>query len=181
MLRITGGIYGGRRVQCPPGEIRPAMDRMRESLFSILGNLDGVRFLDLFAGSGIVGLEAASRGAVYVVAVERDRRKREVTERNLEIAGGIANLTMASVEGFLKNCNEHFDVVYLDPPFRMPGKETLLQRVSNSGCVRQGTIVLLHHPGDELAEVIGRLERYDRRRYGGSILDFFECSAQTGE
>jgi 16S rRNA (guanine966-N2)-methyltransferase len=61
-MRITGGEYRGRIVKCPPGVIRPAMDRMRESLFSILGNLEGKSFLDIFSGSGVVGLEAASRG-----------------------------------------------------------------------------------------------------------------------
>ena len=57
-MRITGGKYRGRRIVCPPGVIRPAMDRMRESLFSILGNLEGISFLDLFSGSGLVGEKA---------------------------------------------------------------------------------------------------------------------------
>ncbi len=71
-MRITGGTIRGRRVVCPPGVIRPAMDRMRESMFSILGPLDGFSFLDLFTGSGLVGLEAWSRGARPVVLVEKD-------------------------------------------------------------------------------------------------------------
>ncbi len=66
-MRITGGFYKGRTVVCPPGVIRPAMDRMRESLFAILGDLTGTSFLDLYAGSGVVGIEAASRGADVVI------------------------------------------------------------------------------------------------------------------
>ena len=77
-MRITGGIYRGRRIVCPPGIIRPAMDMMRESLFSILGPLEGMSFLDLFSGSGCVGIEAASRGASLVHLVEKDRQKREI-------------------------------------------------------------------------------------------------------
>jgi 16S rRNA G966 N2-methylase RsmD len=84
-MRITGGRYSGRRVTCPPGVIRPAMDRMRESVFAILGPLDGLSFLDLFSGSGVVGIEAASRGAARVVLVERDRKKRSVMEENARI------------------------------------------------------------------------------------------------
>ena len=70
-MRVTGGRYRGRTVKCPKGVIRPAMDRMRESLFNILGNISGESFLDLFSGSGVVGIEAASRGAEPVVLVEK--------------------------------------------------------------------------------------------------------------
>ena len=84
-MRITGGKYTNRRIQCPKGEIRPAMDRMRESMFSILGDLQGRNFLDLFSGSGLVAIEAASRGAEPVVLVEKDFRKAAVIRKNLEI------------------------------------------------------------------------------------------------
>ena len=85
-MRITGGKYCGRKVIIPTGEleIRPAMDRMRDSLFAILGPLDGASFCDLFSGSGCVGLEAASRGASVVHLVEMDRAKREVMEKNID-------------------------------------------------------------------------------------------------
>jgi 16S rRNA (guanine966-N2)-methyltransferase len=65
-MRVTGGIYRGRIVKCPKGVIRPAMDRMRESMFSVLGYMDGLSFLDVFSGSGMIGIEAASRGALPV-------------------------------------------------------------------------------------------------------------------
>ena len=76
-MRITGGLLGGRRINIPEGVIRPAMDRMRESVFAILGDLTGVSFLDIFSGSGIIALEAASRGATYIEAVEMDQIKRK--------------------------------------------------------------------------------------------------------
>ena len=72
-MRVTGGRYRGRTIKCPKGVIRPAMDRMRESLFNILGNISGESFLDLFSGSGAVGIDAASRGAEPVLLVEKDR------------------------------------------------------------------------------------------------------------
>jgi 16S rRNA (guanine966-N2)-methyltransferase len=175
-LRITGGTYRGRRVICPPGEIRPTMDRMRESLFAILGDLDGASFLDLFAGSGIVSLEAASRGAAPVVAVERDRRKREVIERNLVIAGSTITLYLSPVERFLARRGDPFNYIYLDPPFAYPDKASLLRRVASSSCAAAGTIIMIHHPGD-LTEgdsgAVSAITHVDRRRYGGSHLDFY--------
>jgi 16S rRNA (guanine966-N2)-methyltransferase len=87
-MRITGGNYRGRILECPHGELelRPSMDRMRESVFAVLGGLEGLSFLDLFAGTGAIGLEAASRGAYPVVCVEKDRKKRETLIRNLNIS-----------------------------------------------------------------------------------------------
>ena len=172
-LRVTGGEYRGRRISCPPGEIRPTMDRMRESLFSILGSLEGAAFLDLFAGSGIVALEAASRGANRIVAVERDRRKREIVCRNLGIAEQGIDLEISGVERYLASCTERFDFVYLDPPFSYRDKQSLLFLLSNSRAVAYESVAILHHPGDDLAEFVGRMKRTDTRRYGGSNLDFY--------
>ena len=83
-MRITGGLYRGRTILCPPGEIRPAMDRMRESLFSILGDISQAPFLDLFSGSGLVGIEAASRGAQPVHLVELDAGKKATILKNIQ-------------------------------------------------------------------------------------------------
>ena len=74
-MRITGGELRGRSIKCPDGVIRPAMDRMRESLFAILGDLSGKSFLDLFSGSGTIAIEAVSRGASHVELVEKDKIK----------------------------------------------------------------------------------------------------------
>ena len=172
-LRITGGAYRGRRIVVPPGEIRPAMDRMRESLFSILGDLSGLTFLDLFAGSGVMAVEACSRGAVRALSVERDGRKRKVLSGNLAIAGGAAGLVISPVETFLRRNRDRFDVIYLDPPFRYRDKTALLTRIDTSVCCADGGVVMIHHPGDPLPDRTARLERSDRRRYGGSFLDFY--------
>ncbi|MFW5786109.1 MAG: RsmD family RNA methyltransferase [bacterium] len=86
-MRVIAGRYGGRRLKVPPGTIRPAMDQMRESVFAGLGNIEGARFLDLFAGSGAVGLEAASRGAALVVFVESDRKKIATLKENITTLG----------------------------------------------------------------------------------------------
>ena len=96
-MRITGGIYRGRRNISPPGEIRPAMDRLRESLFNSLGNISGTPFLDLFSGSGLVGIEAASRGCEPVHLVELDRGKRETILKNIEFVESTIKLFSSDV------------------------------------------------------------------------------------
>ena len=98
----------------PPGVIRPAMDRMRESVFAILGPQSGKRFLDLFCGSGIMSLEAVSRGASHATLVERDHGKRKVILSNTEIAGKKTKLVIAPAERFVSRCRDTFDLVFMD-------------------------------------------------------------------
>lgn len=177
-LRITGGRLVRRRIDCPPGEIRPAMDRMRESIFSILGDLSGCSFLDLFSGSGIIGIEAASRGASPVFLVEGDSGKRETIRKNLSIVDSHIELRIARVERFLATTRSRFDVVFFDPPFRYADKARLLRVVSERGLLARAGRALIHHPReDRLPEEIAGLIRIDSRSYGRSIVDFYSVGA----
>ena len=173
-MRITGGKYRGRTVFCPPGVIRPAMDRMRTSLFSILGPLDGLSFLDLFSGSGLVGLEAASRGAQPVDLVEKDFGKKAVILRNLAWCEEPIRLHLVDVKAFLKRGGKPWDVVYADPPFPMGGKLDILQQVADLGLLTREGRLLMHYPGeDSFPDAIGPLEQYDHREYGRSHVVFY--------
>ena len=173
-MRITGGIYAGRRVSCPKGVIRPAMDRMRESLFSILGDLGGCSFLDLFAGSGIVGIEAASRGAAPVTLVEKDGRKKEVIRENISMVESEITLHIMPVERFRPKQGP-YSVVYLDPPFKYVDKPSLITMVQEHGLLREDGVCIIHHPSPEKdwPARIGSLACTDIRGYGGSSLRFF--------
>ncbi len=183
-MRITGGKYRGRTIVCPPGVIRPAMDRMRESLFSILGDLTDRSFLDLFSGSGTMALEAVSRGARPVIAVEKDRGKRAVIEKNLAIAAEQIELHFLPAERFLKRGNRQFDVVFMDPPFAYRFKGQLLGWAAEGRLLSAGGLLLIHHPAaEELPERISGgdaagLSRVDHRRYGGSAVDFYGPAVQ---
>lgn len=124
MTRIIGGVAGGRRLQTPKGEqTRPTSDRVREALFSALeawaGSLHGLRFLDLYAGSGAIGLEAWSRGAAHVTLVESDRRTADLISRNARAIGcDVADVVSTSVGHRLAAAPAHaYDIVYLDPPY----------------------------------------------------------------
>ena len=173
-MRVTGGVYRGRRVACPPGIIRPAMDRMRESVFAILGDLSGKTFLDLFSGSGIVGIEAASRGAPEITFVEKERRKMEVLRSNTSFVEERMRFFCISVERFLAANRRGFAIVFADPPFDYPNRRAILEIVDRKNTLEAGGSLLIHFPSeDRLPETVGRLNMYDCREYGRSIVGFY--------
>lgn len=119
-LRIVGGSWRSRIIRFVEREgVRPTPDRVRETLFNWLGQeLDGKSCLDLFAGSGALGLEAASRGARRVVMVEKDRASAAAIRENLEaLGGGPVELRVADALEFLREDRERYDIIFLDPPF----------------------------------------------------------------
>ena len=185
IVRITGGKYKGRNIHCPPGTIRPAMDRMRESFFSVLGNIEGISFLDLFSGSGIMALEAASRGAERVHAVEKDARKRDMLRHNLSIAGDVCTMSLMPAESFIARHRQPFSIVFADPPFLYRHKNDLLQRLINSHLLSDGSKVCLHFPSEntmsnEFVRDDNRLMMSCQREksYGRSLIRFYHV--QTG-
>lgn len=179
-MRITSGRYRGLQVLCPPGEIRPAMDRMRESMFAILGNMEGSKFLDLFAGSGIIALEAASRGASQVWLVERDRGKSKVLYKNMQIIQDAeVYIRLMDVKRFIQMLPCVFDFIHLDPPYPMPGKEHLLVALSKSPLVTEETLISIHYPKeDNLPRQVADLICDDVRVYGRSYLGFYRKAAE---
>ena len=118
-MRIVAGEFKGRTIRAPAGRsTRPTADRVREALFSILGPLDGERVLDLFAGSGALGIEALSRGAASAVFVDSDPRAADAVRRNLESLGATAAVHRRDAFAYLRSARERpFDLVFLDPPY----------------------------------------------------------------
>jgi 16S rRNA (guanine966-N2)-methyltransferase len=131
-IRIIGGEYRGRRIAVAErAGLRPTPDRVRETLFNWLGQrLDARSCLDLFAGSGALGFEAASRGAARVVMVERDRAVFEALKRVKTTIGAAAvELLLEDAFVYLKRTAERFDVVFLDPPFRQNALPAALEAI----------------------------------------------------
>jgi 16S rRNA (guanine966-N2)-methyltransferase len=121
-VRIVAGEHRGRTLRAPAGsETRPTSDRVREALFSILGSVEGLRVLDLYAGSGALGIEALSRGAVHATFVESARSALAAIRSNLEAIGqeGDADVAAADVLAWLRSATEDpgFDLVFCDPPY----------------------------------------------------------------
>lgn len=177
-MRITGGKYCRRQVVCPPGIIRPAMDRMRESLFAILGDLTGCSFLDLFSGSGCVAIEAASRGASPIHLVEMDRGKKATIEKNLSFVEEEKKLFMMDVNRYVVSSFYQYDIVYADPPFPMEGKVELFKNVAEHKLVKKGGLFIIHYPEEEKKLWPEEIEGFvfkDERKYGRSMVRMYKA------
>jgi 16S rRNA (guanine966-N2)-methyltransferase len=169
-VRIISGEWGGRRLAAPPGrDTRPTADRVREALFSILGPLDGERVLDLYAGSGALGLEALSRGAGSVTFVERAAPALRSLRANIEALGAQATVIADDVAHFLRGAREQgaeYDLVFLDPPYRAAsalGRELTLRPV----CAPGARVVA---ESDRRAPLELDLPLTDERRYGDTLI-----------
>lgn len=147
---------------------------MRESVFACLGDLSGLSFLDIFTGSGIIALEAASRGAVTVEAVEQDRQKREILIENVSISPVRINCRFMSAELYVKRAKNAFDIIFIDPPFPYRYKWQLAADIASSCLAVNQSKILIHRPReDRLQTDIQYLEKTDSREYGRSVVDFF--------
>jgi 16S rRNA (guanine966-N2)-methyltransferase len=189
--RIIGGEAGGRRIKTPPGDgTRPTSDRVREALFSAvdaaLGSLHGVRFLDLYAGSGAVGLEARSRGADVVTLVEHDRRTARLIRENVErlgIAreGGRVEVVVSTVARALGGSpSAPYDVVFADPPYKLAATqvEADLRALIERAWLSPGALVVVERPtrDDGLTWPTG-LTGERSRRYGETTLWYGHATA----
>ncbi|MCL2070057.1 MAG: RsmD family RNA methyltransferase [Treponema sp.] len=182
-MRITGGILLSRQVKVSGDNIRPSMDRMRESVFAVLGDLGGKSFLDLFSGSGIIALEAASRGASYVEAVEMDILKRKTLLENVKISPLRIKCRFMPVERYVKRAkrtegSRTFDLIFCDPPFPYRHKRELLNSIAFSPLMAPGSRLLLHRPREEALNTDSRpldsaLVLESSREFGRSVVDFF--------
>ena len=174
-VRVTGGAFRGRGLAVPPGA-RPTEGRVREALFSIWSDrLEGARALDLFAGSGIVGLEALGRGALSVLCVDDDPRAIKTLEANASRLGERLEVRRLSLPAGLARLSGPFDLVFADPPYAFDGYEELLTGVQPL-LAPEGDVVVEHASRRELPLEAGRLVRVDVRRYGESSLSFYRVS-----
>ncbi len=178
MIRVSGGRLRGRQIESPPRakDIRPTTAMIRESLFSRFQKvLPGCRFLDLFAGSGIMGIEALSRGAAFVLAVEADpQQARRIREQytKLGLAEQEAKIIAHDATALLaRPCREEgFDLVFLDPPYGFAKLEVLVRLLEEHGWLKPGASVIVEH-GKRDADLPG----FVRKDYGDTSV-----SVRTG-
>ena len=176
-MRIIGGTVGSRRLVAPPGETtRPMTDRMRESLFSsIAPRVPGARVLDLYAGSGAMGLEALSRGARSATFVERDRGALRALQTNIEALDIGGNVVASEVDGFLDLCRDDYDLAFVDPPYAVPLASVVETVGKLSALLTPGSVVVVHRRrGEDWPVRIGDLALIDQRRFGGAELWRYE-------
>lgn len=157
------------------------MDMMRESVFSILGSLQGGSFLDLFSGSGIIGLEAASRGAAPVCCVERDRAKFPQLLKNVSLSEERIECHCLPVERFILRNKDQWSYIFCDPPFPYQFKPKLVEMIGERGLLADNGILIIHYPDKEaMPAVAAGLIMTDERKYGRSTVRFYR-HAETAE
>jgi 16S rRNA (guanine966-N2)-methyltransferase len=180
-MRIIAGSLKGRAIHAPRGlTVRPTSDKVREALFDILQNqIVGASLLDLFAGVGAVGIEALSRGAGRATFVEKNRRHYQFLERNLRehhLLDRSSTYNMDALAFLARLPREplHYDLVFLDPPYRSELLRKALPRIDSSDIIIPETLIIVeHHHKQMIEEIVGDLRLLRRRRYGETALSFF--------
>lgn len=182
-MRIVAGTARGRALQGPKAtsrHIRPTADRVRETLFNVLGQfLDGQGVLDLFAGTGALALEALSRGAGRAVLVDSDREAQGLVRENARALGFAdrAELVALPVQRALEQLGkrgERFELVFADPPYAARVVEDTLAGLAAAGVVVPGGVVMVEHDKREDAPAAhAGFERWDQRRFGDTVASFY--------
>jgi 16S rRNA (guanine966-N2)-methyltransferase len=176
-MRITTGKYKNKLLRAP-GRIRPTQDKVRKAIFDILGDIKGLSFLELFAGSGAVGFEALSREAGSLTLVENCRECVLAIEKNREMLGledcSVLSLDWEKAIKLLRDNKKKFDIIFLDPPYYEGAAKKTLQTLG--GCdilAPDGLIVVQHFKKDNLPETAGDLALFKQSHYGDTLLSFY--------
>ena len=185
-LKIVAGSAKGRKLRGPKTKgIRPATARVRESLFQILGNLEGLKVLDLFAGTGSMGLEALSRGADSVVFVDPNQAAVSLLFHNLGVTKFLdrahvlkkkANLAIE----FLHKKGDRYDLIFLDPPYDRGFVDGTLKKLHLCPLLAKDGLLLCEHSPREIPTFLSGLEVADERKYGQTTVTFLKPRAMGG-
>lgn len=181
-MKVIGGAARGRKLKVPKGmAVRPTAARVKESLFNILPHdFTGLRILDLYAGSGNVSIEALSRGAVEAVLVDESSRSAAVIRENLtrlelNPRTQLWVVPVARALRKLAHAGEKFDLIFLDPPYERGLVKTTLEAIGQTELLNAGGRVVVEHSGREAVRPsYGALLLNDQRRYGDTLLSFFQ-------
>ena len=181
-MRIIAGEYGGRRLESLSGQnTRPTSDKIKETLFNIIGPyFDGGMVLDLYAGSGALGIEAVSRGMDQAVLVDKNRAAIQVISNNVKVTKeehkfDILNKPAEIALNQLRNHTEPFSLVFLDPPYAEQKLEQVILQLQEYALLTEEALVICEVSSEViLPEKIGELSLNDERKYGKTKLYFFK-------
>lgn len=178
-MRIISGTAKGRRLAHPKGaHIRPVLDKVKGAIFNILFDVSGLKVLDVFAGTGSIGLEAVSRGATQAIFIDNDREAITLIRKNIELCKfqGSCELLPYHVEKALKilqGRGEKFDLIFVDPPYLKDLVNPTIQKISELGLLaNSGKIITEHHPKEPITNLPEDLHISDQRKYGQTLLTF---------
>jgi len=181
-MRVISGTARGTKLKSVEGlSTRPTLDRVKESVFNILNSdieIRESRVLDLFAGSGALGIEALSRGASRCVFVDKDVASIKIVKENLEKTrlADKADIYMLEAGAAVSRLRgEKFDIVFLDPPYSKDIVPRIIGEIISSGILSGGAVVVVEHDKDDaILDRYGNLAMYKTRQYGGIAVSFFE-------
>ena len=185
-MRILGGALRGRRVAGPSGtSTRPTAGRVKAALFNILSDrIPGARFLDLYAGTGLIGIEALSRGAGHVTFVESNPASSRVVKSNLRHCGyaHLADVRAVTASRFLKQpLQQPYDIVFVDPPYEAVEESTVLPLLGGGAIIgTNGVVVIEHFHKVPLPVQVGRLVFVKSYRHGDTILSVYQPQTPPG-
>ena len=186
-MRIIAGTAKGKKLKSPKGNTRPLSDQAREALFNILQNrVSDCYFLDLFAGTGAVGIEALSRGAALSIFVELDKKTVRVIRENLEDCGFTDRAEVYVLDAvralkILKRKGAKFDIIFVGAPYGSPNLEKALDQLADGSLLKDSGIVIAEHRRQHrLAEQYEGLHAFRTVRYGETELTFYENRNLSG-
>lgn len=170
---ITGGSFKGRKITAPDEKItRPTLSKVRmgvfNTLFSLIGDFSGKNFLDTFGGSGIMGLEAISRGFSEVLVLENNKQVANIIKENYKKLNLKANLKIGDSLKLINKIQEKFDVIYVDPPYKSGIYEKIVEQLKT--CIKEDSLIILEH--DSKIE-IEDLKLIKTKNYGGKFVSFY--------
>jgi 16S rRNA (guanine966-N2)-methyltransferase len=184
-MRIVGGRLGGRTLAAPKSQnVRPTSDRLRESLFNILAHryddpITGARALDLFAGTGALGLEAISRGAAFALLIDDGTEARALIRQNVEALGlgGVTRIFRRDATRLgAVHPNEPFELVFLDPPYRKGLAEKSLASLRDGGWLAPDAVVIVEEAADAAFAAPDGFSEIERRRYDDTEFTFLRVT-----
>lgn len=181
-MRIVSGFFRGRKLKAPFGkDIRPTSDMVKESLFNILfTKIEDSIFLDLFSGTGNIGIEALSRGARFCYFVDNNFNSIRCLKDNLDLLDikgkfEIINSDVSKAIEFFKKKNIKFDIIFIDPPYyKNLAHQTLIMLSDSNILDEDGVIVVEHHKNDIIEDVYNTLLKTKSKKYGETILTFYK-------
>lgn len=184
-MRVISGLYKGRILRTVSDySVRPATGRVKQTLFDMLANridFDGARVLDLFAGSGSLGIEALSRGASHVTFVERDSRVSQFIEKNLALLGCQQDALIVQMDAqlYIQRAREHFDLVFADPPYEYEETSNLPGMIFEAGLVNDGGYVLIEHASTVSFSDTDAYRVGPQKRFGRTVVTFFRHQSRS--
>jgi len=174
-IRICGGTYKSRRLSCPLKGVRPTTDKVKEAIFSTLSaDIPGAYVLDLFSGSGSLGIEALSRGARQVTFVDKSAVSISCIEKNLSLLGARMDATLINSDAstFVQHCSGTFDLIFMDPPYNKGLASKSAPHVYN--LLKIGGILTIEHSPAEIIDI----SPWKSRTYGNTMITYIMRSEQ---